>query len=87
MARHFRSGGGDQTAENGPGQEVGEYISEREVAKRTGIKVQTLRNWRHLRRGFKYVRLGERCIRYHWQDIVAYLDARKIDPEGTDHLS
>jgi hypothetical protein len=60
-----------------------EYISEQEVARRTGIKIQTLRNWRHLRKGFSYVKLG-RAVRYSWQAVQIYLEERTVDPEQRD---
>ncbi|PKN67862.1 MAG: transcriptional regulator [Deltaproteobacteria bacterium HGW-Deltaproteobacteria-15] len=65
--------------------ERGEYIPEREVESRTGIKVQTLRNWRHKGKGFSYVKIG-RAVRYRWQDVLDYMEDRKVDPERRDQL-
>ena len=56
-------------------------INEKNAARLLGIAVQTLRNWRHQRRGPAYVKMG-RSVRYQLKDIQDYLDKRKIDPEG-----
>jgi predicted site-specific integrase-resolvase len=58
-----------------------EFITEKELSRRTGIGIQTLRNWRHIGKGFKYVKLG-RAVRYPWQDAQDYMRARIVDPEG-----
>ena len=52
-------------------------FNEMETAEMVGRAVQTLRNDRFLRQGIPYVKLG-RNIRYTLEDIIAYLDARKI---------
>jgi len=51
-----------------------------------GVAVQTLRNWRHLRRGPAYIKLspGNRGrVAYLVGDLKAYIDERRIDPEGS----
>ena len=58
-----------------------QYVSEKEVAKMTGLAVQTLRNWRHKCRGFPYLKIG-RAIRYDPDDIVTFMQSKKIQPEG-----
>lgn len=57
------------------------YINEFEVAKITGFAVQTLRNWRFQRRGFPYSKLNK-AIRYNIDDVLKYMEAQKITPEG-----
>ena len=52
-------------------------FNEIETAEMVSRAVQTLRNDRHRQQGIPYVKLG-RSIRYSLEDIVAYLDARKI---------
>ncbi|MGD0658836.1 MAG: helix-turn-helix domain-containing protein [Syntrophorhabdales bacterium] len=66
-----------------------QYLTEKEVARLTGIAVQTLRNWRCEGRGFPYVKIGG-SIRYLHNDIVAGMESHKIIPagrvgEGTAH--
>jgi hypothetical protein len=51
-------------------------LTEIEAAARLGLKVATLRAWRHRRRGPAFVRLG-RAIRYLERDIDAFLNANR----------
>jgi hypothetical protein len=55
-------------------------VDENQASKILGVAVQTLRNWRHLRRGPAYVKMG-RSVRYQVKDLEAYLQRKKIDPE------
>jgi len=55
-------------------------IGEREAAKRMGLKVQTLRNWRHQRRGPAYLKLGRRVL-YREHDLNDYMEKNRVDPE------
>ncbi len=60
-------------------------ITEKKLSELTGLALQTIRNQRHLRRGFPYYRLGNgkrAAIRYTIEDVQGYLDQRRIDPEG-----
>ena len=57
-----------------------QYLSEREVSKVTGLAIQTLRNWRHRRRGFTYIKIG-RCVRYDPEDVEAFMQNKKIKLE------
>jgi predicted DNA-binding transcriptional regulator AlpA len=56
-------------------------LDEHQVASLTNISVQTLRNHRCTRRGLPYLKLG-RSIRYPLSDVLKFLEARKICPEG-----
>ena len=56
-------------------------LDERQASKVLGMAVQTLRNWRHQRRGPVYVKLG-RSVRYQMDDLENYIQKQKIDPEG-----
>jgi predicted DNA-binding transcriptional regulator AlpA len=56
-----------------------EPLTEGEAAMRLGLKVATLRAWRHQRRGPAFVRLG-RAIRYLASDVDAFLDANREYP-------
>ena len=57
------------------------YIDEKEVSKLTGRAVQTLRNDRCKGVGFEYIKLN-RSIKYSIDDIVSYMESRKIKTEG-----
>ena len=56
-----------------------QYLTEREVAQLTGRSLSTLRNERHLCKGFSYVKIG-RSVRYPKADVIAFMEARKIEP-------
>jgi excisionase family DNA binding protein len=51
-------------------------LTETEAATRLGLKVATLRAWRHQGRGPAYVRLG-RAVRYLSTDIDEYLHSNR----------
>ena len=54
------------------------YLNEIEAAAITGRAVSTLRNERHLRRGFPYLKIGQRSIRYKTADIVEAMESKRI---------
>lgn len=52
-----------------------------EVAEMLGVTEWCLRNWRHLgTKGPKFIKLGERFIRYRAADVEAWLAARETTP-------
>jgi predicted DNA-binding transcriptional regulator AlpA len=53
------------------------FLSDKEVSKLLGVGRQTLANWRGLQKGPRYVKSG-RLVRYAVNDILAYMEARKI---------
>ncbi|RKX62139.1 MAG: DNA-binding protein [Thermodesulfobacteriota bacterium] len=59
---------------------MAKYVNEFEVARITGLAVQTLRNWRFQGRSFPYSKLGK-AIRYNIDDVLKYMEAQKITPE------
>lgn len=57
------------------------YLTEKETSRLTGMALSTLRNNRHLGRGIPYCKVG-RSVRYCWQDIIDYMEQRKIQTEN-----
>ena len=57
-------------------------MTESEAASRLGLKVATLRAWRHQGRGPAYVRLG-RAVRYLSVDIDEFLNSNRHNPRQT----
>lgn len=57
-------------------------MTESEAAARLGLKVATLRAWRHQGRGPAYVRLG-RAIRYLPVDVDEFLNSNRHNPRQT----
>jgi len=54
------------------------YLTEFEVAAITGRAVSSLRNERHLRRGLPYLKVSKRTIRYKNQDVIDFMEGRRI---------
>lgn len=52
--------------------EPGDLIDEREAAASLCIAVRTLRNWRALRKGPRYRKIGARLVRYHVADLADF---------------
>ncbi len=56
-------------------------LNEYDVARITGLSVASVRRWRLLRQGPRYLKLGA-SVRYKPEDISAWLDSR---PAGGGH--
>ena len=63
--------------------ESNRYLSDREVSDMTGIAIPTLRNYRNQRKGIPYIKCG-RSVRYSLQDVVDFMESRKINLERND---
>jgi predicted DNA-binding transcriptional regulator AlpA len=50
-------------------------LNERDVARITGLSVASVRRWRLLRQGPKYLKIGS-AVRYKSEDISAWLESR-----------
>ena len=57
------------------------YLTEKEVAELTGRALSSLRNDRFLRRGWPYLKIGKRAIRYRSQDIIQEMEKTRISFE------
>ena len=56
------------------------YLNERETSLLTGIKIPTLRNWRHLGKGIEFLKLPDsRAVRYKIVDIVNFMEKNRIN--------
>jgi len=53
------------------------FLNEAEVSEMTGRAVSTLRNDRYLRQGLPFIKWG-RSVRYDFEEVVAFLEAKKI---------
>jgi hypothetical protein len=54
------------------------WISGKEASELLGLNRQTLANWRHLRRGPVYSKLG-RSVRYRISDLVSFAESKRIE--------
>ena len=52
-----------------------ELLTERDVARITGLSVASVRRWRLLRQGPKYIKIGA-AVRYRPEDITSWLASR-----------
>jgi hypothetical protein len=59
------------------------YLGEREVASLTARAVSTLRNDRHCRRGIPYLKIAGRSVRYKLQDVLTFMESRRISFDDT----
>jgi len=59
------------------------WLNEKEVARITGIALQTLRNWRCRGVGFPYSKVGPKgtMVRYLYDDVIRVMNERKINLE------
>lgn len=56
-------------------------FNETEAGEFLGKQKQTMSNWRHLRKGPPYYKLG-RNIFYLGQDLMTYREKHRIEPEA-----
>jgi len=63
------------------------YLTDVDAAALMSLSPQTLRNWRSLNQGPAYFVVGARAIRYAVSDILAFMNARRITPEGDQSCS
>jgi predicted DNA-binding transcriptional regulator AlpA len=52
----------------------GDLIDEKEAAAILAVAVTTLRNWRALKQGPRYKKLGARMVRYSRAELAAFIN-------------
>jgi len=57
------------------------YLTEKQVSELTGFALSTLRNNRFKRQGIPYLKIGKRTVRYLLDDVLAYMESRRIQTE------
>lgn len=62
----------------------GELVDEHEAAAILSTAVRTLRNWRALRKGPRYRKIGARLVRYHRADLVEFQRVMAGDADKAD---
>lgn len=60
---------------------AGDLVNEEEAAAILCTAVRTLRNWRALRKGPRYRKIGARMVRYHRDDLAEF---QRVMAGGTD---
>jgi predicted DNA-binding transcriptional regulator AlpA len=61
---------------------VENLLNEHDVARITGLSVASVRRWRLVRQGPKYLKIGA-AVRYKSEDIAAWLNSR---PTGGEQI-
>ena len=64
-------------------QNIPKYLTEREVSELTRIGMKTLQQHRWLNKGIAYSRFG-RTIRYRLDDVLAFMEAGRVEPETSN---
>ena len=59
---------------------IATLLNEHEVARITGLSVASVRRWRLLQQGPKYIKIGS-AVRYRTEDVRAWLDTRPVGGE------
>ena len=54
------------------------YLDEKEVSAITNRALSTLRNERFMRKGLPYYKIGGRSVRYKTEDVISYMEGRRI---------
>lgn len=57
------------------------WLTEKSVAKMTGISVSTLQKQRFHGKGIPYSKVGGKSVRYSFQDVMDYMEAQKIETD------
>lgn len=55
-------------------------MTEPQVAELTGLKEQTLTNWRSQRKGPPFIRISNRAIRYDRAEVLEWLESKTVRP-------
>ncbi len=61
-------------------QSVEPLLNERDIAGITGMSLASVRRWRLLRQGPKYLKIGS-AVRYKREDVAAWLESRPAGGE------
>jgi len=63
-----------------------QFLKDSEVHELTGLGLSTLRNYRHLRKGPPYVKVG-RAVLYERSDVIAWLNSQKIQTRDSIRIN
>ena len=64
-----------------PRADGGVLLTPEDVARITGLSVETLAQWRSQRRGIPYVKISRSCVRYRQADLDAWISERIVPIE------
>ena len=58
-------------------------LSQEQVSALLQVRKETLREWRRLKQGPNFVRVGKRVF-YRRDDVVAYINSHVVSPKASD---
>jgi hypothetical protein len=61
----------------------GDLVDECEAAAILDIGIRTLRNWRTLRKGPPYRKIGQRLVRYHRGDLASFIGSSPMSVDAS----
>lgn len=64
-----------QHPESLPALQPGDLLAAEELAALLGTSTITLANWRSTGKGPRFVKIGERMVRYRRADVLAFIEA------------
>ena len=65
---------------------MSEWMTTKQVAEFYQISAATLENWRWLKKGPAYSRIG-RLVRYDRQDVIRFRESHRVDAEASNELT
>ncbi len=57
-----------------------QYVTEQELSKIISVSVSKLQSDRHKGKGLPYHKIGNRTVRYALEDVRAFMDGCRIQP-------
>ena len=64
-------------------EKLPQYLTEKQVSESTGLSQKTLSQHRWKSTGLPYLKFG-RSIRYKFDDVLAFMEAGRIEPETSN---
>jgi hypothetical protein len=64
-------------------EKLPQYLTEKQVSESTGLSQKTLSQHRWKSTGLPYSKFG-RSIRYKFDDVLAFMEAGRIEPETSN---
>ena len=64
-------------------EKLPQYLTEKQVSESTGLRQKTLSQHRWKSTGLPYSKFG-RSIRYKFDDVLAFMEAGRIEPETSN---
>jgi predicted DNA-binding transcriptional regulator AlpA len=62
--------------------EASRLLREKEAAELAALTGNTLRKYRQLMIGPAFIRISGRCIRYRREDVLRWLESRRVEPDS-----